>query len=403
MSARSAAAGTLGALALLALCTAPAVADGSDSGLALGPIAAIDGVKPGSGLELPVTFMNKGSAPLDRVWLTYSVTRGLSHTELPSNCLRYEIPAFDEAPSRSLASCAFTQSVKPGTVYTPGKQLTLKALDRALYDDVRVTVSKDDEVPEGASDPVRGTAPAVELVERPADSPPADAYDEDALNVSVTATNTADFGVTGSRLKGKVGDKVDLRVSYRNDGPAWVLRPLGTSVTHVLITLPEGTTATKVDGFCDPAGPGSYECGTSQSFVNEGAGDTYTFQLRVDKAVTDAKGSVRLGGDARPFDTNQANDKADIVLSATGGSASPTPGAPKPSSSPTPSDSPSPTDTATAPTPPAGTGNDNGPLGGSLASTGSSSTLPLAGTAIVAVAVGTGAVVLVRRRKTNRS
>src|SRR5947208_13907266 len=107
------AAGALGAVALITLGAAPAVAD-DDSGavLTLGVIAPIDGVKPGSTVEVPATFTNSGSAAIDKVYLSYSVTRGLSHTELPSNCLRYEVVSFDEEPSKSASACEFAQTVK---------------------------------------------------------------------------------------------------------------------------------------------------------------------------------------------------------------------------------------------------------------------------------------------------
>lgn len=167
-------AGALGAVALISLGAAPAVADdGSSAAVTLGKIAPIDGVKPGSTFEPPVTFTNTGTAAADKVWLSYTVTRGLGHTGLPSNCLRYEIPSYDEAPSRSEAVCEFDQTVKPGSVYAPEKALTLKALDRALYDRLRVVVETTEPgLDENASEPVRGTGPAVKLVEQPDATPP---------------------------------------------------------------------------------------------------------------------------------------------------------------------------------------------------------------------------------------
>ncbi|WP_236576187.1 hypothetical protein [Streptomyces sp. HF10] len=55
-------AGAFGAVALIALCAAPAVAaDGPATGLALGTIAPFDQVKPGSELPLSPVFTDTGT------------------------------------------------------------------------------------------------------------------------------------------------------------------------------------------------------------------------------------------------------------------------------------------------------------------------------------------------------
>ncbi|MFG2790970.1 hypothetical protein [Streptomyces sp. NPDC048419] len=408
-------AGAVGAVALIALGAAPAVADDGSAAVRLGEVAPMDGVKPGSSVDVPVTFTNTGTAAADKVWLSYTVTRGLSHTELPSNCLRYEVPAYDEAPSQSQAVCEFDQTVKPGTVYAPEKALTLKVLDHALYDRLRVVVETTEPgLDDNASEPVRGTGPAVKLVEQPNASPAGpggDHPDWDDANVKVTADNTADFKVTGDQLKGAVGHTVDLKVNFTNAGPGWVLRDGTVSVTKVRIKMPAGTTVTKGHGFCDKVASGTYECGTSESWQDEGTGETYTFKLRIDKAVPGAKGSVTLAGEPRPFDKNTADDTAAITLAvsgggSTGGSGSATGG----------SGSAGGSGGSSTATPSAGAGSGDGSSGGDstagtsnspaadgdLASTGSGATLPIAGAAAAAVAAGTGAVVVARRRRAAR-
>ena len=42
--------------------------------MALGNIAPIGGVQPGSTFEPPVRFSNQGSKALEKVWLRYTVT-----------------------------------------------------------------------------------------------------------------------------------------------------------------------------------------------------------------------------------------------------------------------------------------------------------------------------------------
>ncbi|MFH8775316.1 hypothetical protein [Streptomyces sp. NPDC017958] len=418
-------AGAVGAVALIALGAAPAGATDARPGLVLGRIAPIDGVRPGSELKVPASFTNTGTVALDKVWLSYSVTRGLSHTEVPSNCLRYEIPSFDEAPSSSDVVCEFDQQVKPGVVYAPDRTLALKALDRALYDELRVTVATyDPAFTDAGPPPVRGTGPAVKLVERPDETPaaPGSARHEewDAATVKVTAKNTADFQVTGARLKGKVGDTVPLVVKFTNAGPGWVLREIGSGATRVHIKVPAGTSVTKTDGFCKSVGSRTYECGTSEAWVDENSGETYEFRLKINKAVSGAKGSVALAGEPRPFDTEKANDTADILLDvsgdgstggsgstgstggsatgSTGGSGSGTgSGSGSGSSSGSASGSSS---SATGGTTTGTSGSSS--TGGHLASTGTGSVLPLTAAAVGAVVLGTGTVLVVRRRAGRR-
>ncbi|MER7968960.1 hypothetical protein ABTX35_08165, partial [Streptomyces sp. NPDC096080] len=338
-------AAAVGAAALMALgAAAPAAADGdSPPGLVLGDLGPFEGVRPGSTFEVPATFTNAGSEALDTVYLSYEVTRGLSRTEVPSNCLRYEIPSYDEAPELERVVCEFDQKIEPGTVYAPARTWTLKAGENALWDRLRVVVATEPSDPgDSGAEPVRGTDPAVALVEKP-DATPATSGgrgDYDVAELEVKAENTADFQVTGGRLTGAVGDVVDLKATFTNAGPGWVLRPLGRSVTEVLVDLPEGTTVTKGNGYCDKVSARRYSCGTAQSWVDEKGGETYAFKVRIDKKVAGAEGSVALAGPARPFDKVTSNDKAAVTVdvtgtgsgsggtgSGTGGSATPSAGA----------------------------------------------------------------------------
>jgi hypothetical protein len=285
------AAGVIGAGALFALGAAPgAVADDSGTGLVLGKIAPISGVKPGSTFEAPVTFTNTGAEALEKVWLSYSVTKGLSHTDMPSNCERWDVISYDEMLARSAVICEFDQAVEPGAVYAPEKPLVLKALDRALYDDLFVMVAnRSIGSDENASGPVRGTGPAVKLVEQPAGSAAtgsgSSSPDWDSASVRVNAVNTADFQVAGAELKGRVGATIDAQVQFTNAGPAWVLGELGSSVTRVLIKVPSGTTVVKGLTSCKKPAAGTYDCGTGQSWLDEGQVQTYPFRLKINKAV----------------------------------------------------------------------------------------------------------------------
>ena len=417
-------AGAVGAVALIALGATPAGAAAPGPGLVLGKIAPIEGVRPGSEFQVPASFTNTGTAALGKVWMSYSVTRGLGHTEVPANCLRYEVPSFDEAPSSSDVVCEFDQTVEPGIVYAPDRPLTLKALDRALYDRLTVLVATyDPAFTDAGPAPVRGTGPAVKLVEQPDATPAAPGsaqHDQwDSAIVKVTAKNSADFQVTGARLTGRVGDTVPLAVKFTNAGPGWVMRDLDTPVTRVLIKMPAGTSVTKADGFCKSVGPGTYDCGTGEPWVDEGSTGTYEFKLKINKAVSEARGSVALAGEPRPFDTDKSNDTADILLDVTGGgstggggSTTSTGGSGTGSTGGSDSGSGSASGSASGSGSSSGSGSASSAAGGTsttgtsgssstggdLASTGSGAVLPLAAAAAGAVVLGTGAVLVVRRR-----
>lgn len=396
------AAATIGAGALIALGTAPcAVADGSGAGLVLRTSTPISGVQPGSTFEPPVTFGNKDTKVLEKVWLRYTVTQGLDYADIPSNCVRWGIGSYDEMPARSQMMCEFDQAMKPGVVYAP--ELPLKALDRALYDDLDVALGDYDfGVDEGARGPVRGTAPAAKLVERPGSvltGMVAGDYAE--ARVRVNSANTADYQVSGARLKGRVGDTIDMQVKFTNAGPAWVLVNPGPPVpTRVLIKIPSGTTVVK-EPHCEKHVAGTYYCYVAPGWVEKDQVNTYSFKLKIDKAVAGAKGSVALNAESRPYDVNKANDKADILLDVEGSgstSGSGSAGGSGPSGGGGTTGGSGTTGSSSA----TGSSGSGSTTGGDLAATGSGPALPLAGAAAAVVAAGAGTVLLVRRRAARR-
>ncbi|WP_371630400.1 hypothetical protein OG892_25795 [Streptomyces sp. NBC_00341] len=423
-------AGAVGAVALMALGAAPAGAADSDAaGLALGRIGPIDGVKPGSELGLPGSFTNMGTAALDKVWMAWSVTLGLGFSQTPSNCSTQNLGGADETPQSFVMVCEFDRTVDPGVVYAP-EGLKLKVQDSALNDELAVRVS-DSRIETGTGDegpPDQGTGPAVKLVERPDETPAAPGSTEPAWRkTNVTAKSTADFQVTGAQLKGKVGDTVPLTVKFTNAGPGWVAGEPYTSVTHIRVKMPAGTTVTQAS--CQSQGQGTYDCGTYNSRVYADSETTYKFKLKIDKAVAGAKGSVALEKKSRPFDPVKSNDTADILLNvdgadATGGSStsgsggsgaaasggsgstsgsgdsggtggSGGSGTTASGGSGSTSGSGSASGSGTAAT---GGDSASGSSGGGLAATGSGSALPLAAAATGAVILGAGGVLVARRR-----
>ncbi|MDH6220287.1 hypothetical protein [Streptomyces pseudovenezuelae] len=385
---------TLGAVGLIALATAPAAfADETASELVVGGVAPIDGVKPGSTFDVPVTVANKGTGAAEKVWVYYAVTRGLDFEEVPSNCRTQYVRPYDEMPERWTVACAFDQAAEPGVVYTPERPLRVKALDRALNDELRLRVGEDDPgVDDNGTPPVTGTAPAVKLVESQAGAEGS----VRVVDVPVTSVNTADFQVTGAALKGSVGETLPMKVEFTNAGPAWVMTKLGEPSARIMVAPPAGTSVVKAPGFCRAKGE-AYDCGTSERALYEDGRETYDFKLKIDKRVAHAKGSVVLGTEARPSDPDKTNDQADITLDVTGGgSTGSTGGSGNAGGSGGSAGGSSSTggDGTTTTTGGAGTTS----TGGSLAETGSSA-LPITGMAAAAVVTGAGVLVIMRRRR----
>ncbi|MFD8657190.1 LAETG motif-containing sortase-dependent surface protein [Streptomyces globisporus] len=404
------------AAALVALGAVPALAADPEPDLGVGTIAPVKGLQPGSSFSTPLTFLNKGTAEVPGVWVTYAVSPGLKADETYKNCTYYTIGSYDEMPASNVASCKIEQPLKPGVVYGTAKPVSLKALDSAFRDDLRATVGVDEPSPGdgGATDPVPGTGDPLTLVEKgPATDADRKNHPEAYAETDVTAANTADFALTGDEQKGEVGKKVTATVKFANKGPARVQGTLGESVTTVDIRIPKGTSVVKPHGFCDAVTKTHYRCGTSQSWVDVNGGESYPFVLRIDKAVGRTTGDVSFTGQERPFDRNAENDTAQIVIDtgkdegtagssgssgSTGGTggSSDTGGSGSTGSTGTTGGSGGSGDTTGGATPQTGDG-------GNLAATGSDSTLPLAGMAAATVAAGAGIVWAVRRRSAARA
>lgn len=404
------------AAALVALGAVPALAADPEPDLGVGTIAPVKGVQPGSSFSAPLTFLNKGTAEVPEVWVTYAVSPGLKADETYKNCTYYTITSHDEMPASNVASCKIDQPLKPGVVYGTAKPVSLKALGSAFRDDLRVTIGVDEPGPGegGATEPVPGTGDPLTLVEKgPATDADRTNHPEPAAEADVTAANTADFALTGDEQKGKVGEKVTATVKFANKGPARVQGTRDQSVTTVDIRIPKGTSVVKPHGFCDAVTKTHYRCGTSQSWVDVNGGESYPFVLRIDKAVGRTTGEVSFTGQERPFDRNAENDTAQIVIDtgkdegtagssgsngssgSTGGSSSTGGSGSTGSTSTTGSTG---TSGGSADTGGSATGGATPQTGGNLAATGSDSTGPLIGMAAAAVAAGGGILWAVRRR-----
>ncbi len=409
------------AAVLVALGAAPALAADPEPDLGVGTIGPVKGVQPGSSFSTPLTFLNKGTAEVPAVWVTYAVSPGLKADETHKNCTYYTTPSYDEMPESNVASCKVEQPLKPGVVYGTAKPVSVKALDSAFRDGLRVTIGVDEPAPGdgGSTEPEPGTGDPLTLVEKgPATDADRENHPEPVAEADVTAANIADFALTGAELKGEVGEKVTATVKFDNKGPARVQGARDESVTTVDIHIPKGTSVVKPHGFCDAVTKTHYRCGTSQSWVDVDGGESYPFVLRIDKAAGRTTGEVSFSGQERPFDRNAENDTAQIVIdtgkesdtagsSGSAGSSGGTGGSSSTGGSGSTGSTSSTGGTAgasggSADSGGSTTGGATPQTGGNLAATGSDSTAPIVGMAAAAVAAGGGILWAVRRRSAAR-
>lgn len=371
-------------------------------------------MKPGGTQPLPIVVSNTGTESARGLSLVLHHTRGLGLVERYDNC-SYGGDAGPDPDGTTV--CTVDDEIKAGLVYETDP-LTLKAGPYAFNEIVTYGVYEKGGEPKFSEKLGKpSTGKKLALKERPAkaarlsaDLNPEDNYREFDLQV----TNTADLAATPVSLKGKAGETVKADLGFQNNGPAWVayLRS-GESVGITDIVIPAGAKVTKAAKECtslnadgtyreERTGAPRYTC-ASAYVVGEKEKASFPFELKIEKVVEDAKGSVLVGawqGDADPkphgWDPNHANNRAAFVINAKGGTTTPTPG---PSAS-TGSGTPSPAPSASASAAP-GAGDKAKPNGG-LASTGSTAG-PIAIGGAVLVAAGGVLFVAFRRRAAARA
>ncbi|MCX4527609.1 MULTISPECIES: peptidase [unclassified Streptomyces] len=382
-------------------------------------------MNPGDTQGLPIVFANAGTESVSAVALEIGTSHGMELVEKYDNC------SYDKTSDRTTTVCVLDGEFKPGAVYEVSGPLTLKAAPHAFRDDVSYAVSAAGKESAAGQQPGKNTGgkklavterTAAKAAPRPgtgsvtgggADLDPSDNRHEFDFEVK----NTADLAADAVSLKGKAGDTVKADLGFRNKGPAWVsYAHEGTGVARTDIVIPKGATVTKVPAGCEGVeadgtgrkqntGAPRYFCWTD-STLGEQEKVSYPFELRIEKVVEDAKGSVTVDGrapggiQAQGWDPNRANDKALFVINAKDGGATPKPTASTGTPSPKPSSSKSPSPSASANT--ATTGGTGAKANGNLASTGSS-VGPVALGAAVLVAAGGLLFVAARRRGTGRA
>ncbi|MFH7594184.1 hypothetical protein WDV06_03660 [Streptomyces racemochromogenes] len=380
--------------------------------LVMGEMKLKKELKPGESQALPLTFANHGNEPAKGVVLELEASRGL---ELPE---RYDNCAYRTTRTATTVVCTIEGDFEAKASYelAGDSPLHLKAganglserfgygiypapLPQKAQADSGTTGAGQSKATDAAGKATRKLiarkAPATTgLTGHGPDLNPADNKRESVLTVQ----NTADFEAEPLTVKGAAGTTSKAVVAIRNNGPAWIAdRGDGTPAAVVDVELPKGLKAVTAPAACRPVSESHYRCATAPS-VLESENVEFPFELKIETAVKDARGAIRVGAPGpkgepqrHSFDPVLANNLALFTANPTATGPSPSPsGSASPSASASSSASPS---SAASGAATANGGKSDGPL----ASTGSQAGLIGLGAAAL-VAVG-GALFLSTRRR----
>ncbi|MBV7696925.1 hypothetical protein [Streptomyces sp. TRM70350] len=380
-------------------------------------------LKAGDTYAAPVGLRNQGAMDSEGAVLRFHGSRGLSFPDSYGNCAYTEVTTGPLLRQGTDAICTFPDTIKAGTAYALTEPLKVKTADFALFDVftysfTAISPTEAKSLRE-AKDYRAGNGPELKLKEI-SGADPAD-YSRYA-ELDLPATNTYDLELTGASLKGAAGDTVTANLGFRNNGPAWVgaLRSGGEPIGFT-VEVPEGATVTKAPESCgenyiaeDTKG---YLCWVDTPLL-EDAELGFPFELRIDRVVENAKARVALPDWDNPSESDKSNDTAWIVLNASGDEGS-TDGGTGSSDGGTSNGGTSNGGTSGGGTSGGGSsssgtdggagssgstggetsGGDSGAdTDGGLALTGAGGVTLLAGGAILALGLGTGLVLFLRRR-----
>lgn len=389
--------------------------------------------KPGDVIVPRIYVGNTGDAPADKAIITFRGSPQLAFAQSHSGCYYRTDDLKDPVhPNVSSTVCVLDGPFEPGAYYGFGDQMRVVANKDAFIEDLEIHVAQEPYseallttmLTKEPFTYTPGTGSAIHAVKEP--SKPAPGEHPDWLGVfRIHVANTADFGLTGSTVRGGVGQTVTVKIISHNFGPAavtdsWNETPAGA----VDVTIPEGTEfAGSLDLFqaLAPNGtplPGRNHYGarryrTSTSYTNP-VGHDYPVhvELKITKVVPNATGRAFYTKDRWPmsYDENPANDATTFVINpktgsattggtTTGGSTGGDGGTGHPATGTTgTTGSTGTTGAAPAPSPSPSTTPAVAPPTGDLAHTGSDGMGLIATSAALALALGGGLFLFIRRR-----
>lgn len=308
--------------------------------LVAGPFQELS-AKPGESFGVPLTVRNAGQNIADGVGMTVDASPwALKATTRYRNC-RYD--------GERLVSCDFDQKLQPGTTYRAVVPYQLRgdapaptALGTgftwrtAAQHQAYLAEQRAQSKPAGT--PGNGAALTLEPVASVAAKRQADVdYRDNTTNVriAVTGRNGVDLVALGAEVAGEAGDVVPARIGVRNDGPA--VLDLGqtkgepTVAARITLTVPQGTEVVGVPARCQGVvngdiwwgskavlGAAEYVCRTS-THIEAGAAETFRFKLRINDVVEGATGQIQVADACAACEINEVNNRAQIVVNHPGG------------------------------------------------------------------------------------
>jgi hypothetical protein len=208
------------------------------------------------------------------------------------------------------------------------------------------------------------------------------------LEVKVLGTNRADLAVSGAKVAGEADTVVTATLGLRNNGPASRWTDIGPAV-EATVTLPPGTSYAEQDvpkncsaSEFEPLDRVTVWSCRAPLYLEAGEEVSFAFPLRITTVIPNATGTIVLDKEYADK-VNTCNNTAKIIINPIGGNT-PTPAC-DPSASP-------------SPTPTGGTGGGDGTDEPGLPITGPGAGL-IAGSGVLIVLLGIGALVLTRRRR----
>ncbi|GAB3156206.1 hypothetical protein GCM10027290_53720 [Micromonospora sonneratiae] len=307
--------------------------------VALDQVESRDPVKPGTEVEVPITFYNAGDRTSPGVELGISFTHGMV-PEQYENC-RYGTD--EENPALTFARCVLEEEILPGIEY--GIEAPFEArlgadavgIERADY---AVWPIGEGPAVSNKAKLTKGNGPRLTLKAKGKHAAARTARDLDQqdnygyyhlLNVQ----NSLDLAAVGGNLSGAVGDVVSLDLGMTNRG-AGALKGRGEFLFGFMV--PTGATVTEVPAHCRsitkqadggwrwengrPGTPG-YACAHPDPILKPGASHLLTFKLKI-TSLTGTAGQVSVGDPSFDpefawKDDNNANNVAEVTVGANGG------------------------------------------------------------------------------------
>jgi hypothetical protein len=280
------------------------VGDGTD--MVIHQLTPVDHAKVGSTVPAHIAWANLGNTTAPSTVLTLQTMAGLDFTQRFSNCA-YSKPA--GAGKVVTAVCTIDTPLRPGDALQLSPDLKMKVTSQAWYTMMTAQVLPPTEQNKASRSAAQAGTPgngprltatpiaASRITPQVKNINESDSYTE----LVVHADNHAHYSAIGANVHADKGATVPVTVGLRNSGPALIYdRSGGDGIDALLVTFPKGTTATTVPDDCylpDKAvkGTGPYECSTRDEIIQApGFKATFTFNVRVDQQVTNARGTAAL-------------------------------------------------------------------------------------------------------------